>query len=576
MGKKFKTKEEEVLEFARKRQEWKENPVEFLKEVLGMTLPSHQKKLIQECVKRNKITVKSANSIGKSHCIAAIAYWWFFTHVSLDPHISCICLITAPTFAQVKMSIFANIRNFASIAENYIKQRFGEEYCFLPKTFSESSNVCEYWFDEKSFIAGIASGEGASGAGNTLSGRHATYVLAICDEAIAITEGTYSSLKGILNGGKETKLVLLGNTTLPNGASGTFYNSFQDESDFYKMSITAFETPNFVEPNITLEDMLAPEIEPNNWRKKLDKYCGTNYKLAVLNDEVDEWENQVKRKLPLAEIANPISVYSILKDCGFNPDQYEFKTRVLAEFPTSGGRMVIDSQMLDTSFNNYDNPENFEDDGMTVMGCDISAGLGRDFSTIAIRRGNKLIFLEEYQLKAPDLEREMRDKYKEYSCNCCNLERDGVGAIIYEHLLENDDMIINPIISGGAPGYTEPMNSEEEDFNEQMKIQYHRQRDFLWFHLSDLLSPYWHNKHGGKPILLPRNNKLKKQLLSATWKKSSTNKTQVESKEDIRKKLGASTDLADAVIFAFAPVGEVDCFQLYGCDFLTYNNTSWN
>ena len=53
MGKKFKTKEEEVLEFARKRQEWKENPVEFLKEVLGMTLPSHQKKLIQECVKRN-------------------------------------------------------------------------------------------------------------------------------------------------------------------------------------------------------------------------------------------------------------------------------------------------------------------------------------------------------------------------------------------------------------------------------------------------------------------------------------------------------------------------------------------
>lgn len=576
MGKKFKTKEEEVLEFARKRQEWKNNPIDFFKEVLGMQLPHHQKKLLQECYKRNRIAIKSANALGKSHCVAALAFHFFFTRISDDPNDTCVVLITAPTFAQIKDSIFANIKMFADEADKYIKLRFGDDYSFLPKDFSESANICEYRYNSKCFITGIATGEGSNGAGNKFSSRHARSILVVCDESQAVPEGTFSAIEGILSGGEETKYILLGNTTLPNGAGGTYYEAFQDNSNFNQLSITAFDSPNFIEPNITLEDMLAPEIEPNNWRKKLDKYCGTNYKTALLNDEVDEWENQVRKNLPLSVITNPISVYRILEKCGFNPDQYEFKTRVLAEFPTGGGRMVIDSQMLDISFNNYDNPENFEDDGMTVMGCDISAGLGRDFSTIAIRRGNKLIFLEEYQLKAPDLEREIRDKYKEYSCNCCNLERDGVGAIIYEHLLENDDMIINPIISGGAPGYTEPMNSEEEDFNEQMKIQYHRQRDFLWFHLSDLLSPYWHNKHGGKPILLPRNNKLKKQLLSATWKKSSTNKTQVESKEDIRKKLGASTDLADAVIFAFAPVGEVDCFQLYGCDFLTYNNTSWN
>ena len=244
---KIKSKDDEVLEFAKQREFWKSHPIEFLTNVLGIDIPPHQKKLIKECVKRNKISVKSANSIGKSFCISAIAYWWFFTHVSLDPKVNCICLITAPTFSQVKMSIFANLRNFANIAEQYIKKRFGEEYSFLPKSFSESANVCEYWFDEKSFIAGIASGEGAGGAGNTLSGRHGTYVLAICDEAIAISEGTYSSLKGILQSGKETKQILLGNTTLPNGASGTFYNSFQEGSDFYQMSITAFDTPNFTE-----------------------------------------------------------------------------------------------------------------------------------------------------------------------------------------------------------------------------------------------------------------------------------------------------------------------------------------
>lgn len=509
-----------------------------------------------------------------SHCIAALAFHFFFTRVSEDE--SCIVIITAPTFAQIKQSIFANIRKFAEDADKYVKKRFGEEYTFLPKSFSESANVCEYYFNSKCFISGIATGEGNQGAGNSLSGRHADYVMCISDESQAVSEGTFSSFEGILSGGLETKYVLLGNTTLPNGASGTYYDSFQEGSTFHQLSITAFDSPNFTEPDIKLEDMLAPETEPNNWRKKLDRYCGTNYKEAVRNDAVDQWENEVKKKLPLAVITNPISVNQILDRCGRNPEQYEFKTRVLAEFPTGGGKSVIDSKLLDISFMNYDNPECFEDDGITAMGVDISAGLGRDFSTICVRRGNKVVYLEEFQQKAPEFERTIRDIYKSYSCDYCNLERDGLGAIVYEHLIDYDDMIINAIVSGGAPGIPEPMSSEEDDFNNQLKIQYHRQRDYIWFHLAELLSPYWHNKHGGKPILLPRNNKLKKQLLSATWKKSSTNKTQVESKEDIRKKLGTSTDLADAVIFAFADIGEAGLMATYDCNLMTFKNTGWN
>lgn len=510
-----------------------------------------------------------------SHCVAALAFHFFFTRVTNDPNDTTIVLITAPTFAQIKDSIFANIKTFSDIADNYIKNKFGEEYSFLPKDFSESANVCEYRFNAKCFITGIATGEGSGGAGNRFSSRHATHVLVIADESQGVSEGTFSAIEGILSGGEETKYILLGNTTLPNGAGGTYYEAFQENSTFYQLSITAFDSPNFIEPNITLEDMLAPEYEPNNWRKKLDKYCGTNYEKARLNDEVDLWENEVKKKLPLSVITNPISVYRILEGCGFNPKQYNFLTRVMAEFPSGGGSCVIDAKLLDESFNNYDNPECFEDDGIVAMGVDISAGLGRDFSTICIRRGNKVVYLEEFQEKAPVFEKIILDKYKEYGCSYCNLERDGMGAIVYEHLEEHDDIVINQIVSGGGPGIPNPINSEEHDLNEQLKMQFHRQRDYLWFHLNDLLSPYWHNKHGGKPILLPKNNKLKKQLLSATWKKNTTNKTQVESKEDIRKKLGTSTDLADAVIFAFADVGEAGLYASCDCEFVSVKNLSW-
>lgn len=510
-----------------------------------------------------------------SHCIAALAFWFFFTRLSNDPNETTVVLITAPTFSQIKMALFANLRSFVKCANNYVKKRFGEQFTFVDKEFSESSNVCEYWANEKSFIAGVATGEGNEGAGNTLSGRHASNILVIADESQAVTEGTFSSFRGILNGGVESKIILLGNTTLPNGATGTFYEAFQENSDFYQMTLTSFDSPNFTEPGITLDDMLAPEHAPNNWRKKLDKKYGTDYKTAVMNDEVDEWENTVKRRMPLAVITNPISVYAILKECGFNPEQYEFKTRVMAQFPSNGGRCVIDFKALDNSFNNYYNPEYFEDDGITAMGVDISAGLGRDFSTICVRRGNKAIFLEEFQLKAPEFEAKIREIYKEYGCNYCNLERDGVGAIVYEHLLEYDDMIINPIVSGGSPGIQNPLSYEEEENNKAIQQQYNRQRDYLWFHLANLLDPYWHNVHGGKIALLPKNNKLKKQLLSATWKTSSTNKRQVTPKEEIRKKLGGSTDLADAVLFAFADVGEAGTMASCDCDFITFKNSTW-
>lgn len=510
-----------------------------------------------------------------SHCVAALAFHFFFTRVTNDPDETCIVLITAPTFAQIKDSIFANIKVFADEADKYIKNRFGEEYSFLPKDFSESANVCEYRFNSKCFITGIATGEGSGGTGNKFSSRHATRVLVIADESQGVSEGTFSAIEGILSGGEETKYILLGNTTLPNGAGGTYYEAFQEGSTFHQLSITAFDSPNFVEPGITLEDMLAPETEPNNWRKKLDKYCGTNYKEALRNDEVDQWENEVKKKLPLAVITNPISVNQILDRCGRNPEQYEFKTRVLAEFPSGSGRCVIDLKALDTSFNNYYNPECFEDDGVTAMGVDISAGLGKDFSTICIRKGNKVVFLEEFQLKAPAFEAEIKRLYKEYNCDYCVLERDGMGAIVVEHLEEDEDLNIIPILSGGSPGIPEPVSYEEEKLNEFLKQQYNRQRDYLWFHLAELMTTYYCNKHGGKPILLPRNNKLKKQLLSATWKKSSTNKTQVTPKEEIRKILGSSTDLADAVIFAFANVGESAQIANFNFAFTTIRNESW-
>jgi hypothetical protein len=368
-----------------------------------------------------------------------------------------------------------------------------------------------------------------------------------------------------------SKQILLGNPTLPNGPTGEFYNAMQPESNYHRITISAFDTPNFLETGITLEDFLVPESDPTNWRNKLDKYCGTNYKHHLINDEIGLWEEEVISKLPYPNLVNPISAFGVLRDCGMNPNQFDFKTRILASFPDGEGNCVVNQQWLEQSMNNYDVPEKHQS-GTVSMGVDISQGLGRDFSTICVRDGNKVLYLEEYQMSAPELEQEVQDVYKRYACEYCCVERDGVGKPIVDHLMLNENMIIVPINSGGGAGIPEPISYEEEVETKLAKEMYNCKRDELWFNLRNLLNP--HNKESEPPVLLPRNYKLKKHLMCATWVKK--RKIQVSPKDEMRKKIKESPDLADAVLFAFAPVGEIDIMPSLGCDELTFfKNTSW-
>ncbi len=47
---------------------------------------------------------------------------------------------------------------------------------------------------------------------------------------------------------------MIGNTTLPDGLTGPFYRSFQKGSEWLQDSVSCFDTPNFINPNIKKED----------------------------------------------------------------------------------------------------------------------------------------------------------------------------------------------------------------------------------------------------------------------------------------------------------------------------------
>jgi hypothetical protein len=67
-----------------------------------------------------------------------------------------------------------------------------------------------------------------------------------------------------------------------------------------------------------------------------------------------------------------------------------------------------------------------------------------------------------------------------------------------------------------------------------------------YWRLRDLLDPA-----NGHDVALPPDDDMIGDLTAPTWWISSSGKVQIEAKEDLRKRLGRSTDTGDAIVFAF-------------------------
>lgn len=71
-------------------------------------------------------------------------------------------------------------------------------------------------------------------------------------------------------------------------------------------------------------------------------------------------------------------------------------------------------------------------------------------------------------------------------------------------------------------------------------------RSAAWWNLRELLDP-----QNLEPITLPPDDQLLGDLAAPTWREAAGGKIQVESKDDIRKRLGRSTDVGDVAVQAF-------------------------
>ncbi len=177
---------------------------------------------------------------------------------------------------------------------------------------------------------------------------------------------------------------------------------------------------------------------------------------------------------------------------------------------------------------------------MTALGMDVARG-GSAKTVIAPRYGNYIDKLKKYPGKSTPNGKAIASLAQSLLKDEAYIHLDvcGIGASPYDACVE---MGLDAHAANGAAGTSKRDKSGKFGF-------INKRAEWYW-NLREILDP-----ENGENIALPDDPELLADLTAPKWKVTSSAKIQIESKEDIQKRIGRSPDCGDAVVYAF---GDVD------------------
>lgn len=210
-----------------KQESYRNDPVKWAKDVLGIHLWSKQIEIC-ESVKRNKRTVvASCHSSGKSLVSSVLSCWW----VAVHPPGSAIVISTAPTYRQVNAILWEEMRKHHRTAEA------------LGLPLPGSITGSDVWKLANGQMVGMGR-KPKDGDAHAFQGIHRRYVLVIIDEAAGVPEELWTGVEAITTTAN-SRILAIGN---PDDRETTFGNVYEEErydALWNRIRIPAQATPNF-------------------------------------------------------------------------------------------------------------------------------------------------------------------------------------------------------------------------------------------------------------------------------------------------------------------------------------------
>lgn len=439
------------------------DPVWWVREVLGYEPWEKQIEII-ESVRDNRTTaVKSCHAAGKSSIAARTALWFLYSH---KPSI---VLTTAPTDRQVRGILWKEIRSSVQRA----RRRLGGALL-----------TQELKLDEDWFAWGFTAPDYDP---DRFQGFHEIHMLVIADESSGVSDEIFEGIDGVLTS-EQSRLLLIGNPTNP---TGRFARAFKNP-DVNKISISAFDTPNFKAFSITDEDMV-----------------------------MNRWQEKITGELPAPHLITPRWVHERLHD--WTHDSPLYTAKVLAQFPEAGTDTLIPLHWVEAAVNRQ-----LKRTSPAELGVDV-ARYGSDETVIMFRQGSVARIIKTMPMSSTmTVAGEVIKALRETGATSAKVDAVGIGAGTVDRLEEQRQPVME-MQSGAASSDPEVyLNTRAE-----------------W---------YWglRSRFETGDIDIENDAELISQLSNIKYKINSRGQIQIESKEDMKKRGLPSPDKADTLMLTFA------------------------
>lgn len=347
-----------ILQF-RLYEKMRENPLFFNELIFKHFFWSKQKEIIFAIKNNRKVAVYSCHSIGKTFLTAFIFHWFLQTHPNST------VLTVSPSYQHLINTVWREIHKHA---DNAIGRLAGERY-------KDQWVIRSKWFGTATSPQHM----------EKLQGMHNDYVLILVDESSKVEEEIFEAIESLMTQ-KKAKMVLLGN---PIRAEGYYYRT-QFDPTFYKIRVSAFDTPNFTGEEI-----------PEHIKEYLIS---------------EEWVEDAEKK--------------------YGKESNYYRSRVLALFPVSDSEQLFSSTDIEFCMSDNVLKEKKIPESPRIITCDIATEKGDS---------NVFIFWEGYiQKKIFDfggvdtmkVVGYLMNAIKEFSPSYVVVDSTGVGQGVYDRLNE--------------------------------------------------------------------------------------------------------------------------------------------
>ena len=499
------------------RQEaYRQDPVLWAEEVLGVILWSKQKEILRSLANNKRTAVKSCHSIGKTFICAVAACWWASTHD--DSMIQS----TAPTYQQVHAQLWEEIRKAHLRADLRGRVTLGDKW---QVERVHDGRVKEYLV-----------GEGKKPADSNIHGFHGTHrpdgVFAILDEACGVHESIFTGAEAITTS-RVDRTLATGNPDDPNTEFGHIF--LDKVPGWNTITVSAYDTPNFTGEDKQLLEMARRLDADRDLVEKVNK-----------RDNTEHTEPHMAKVLALlAGMPDPEWIEGRKKDWGEESPRY--LSKVLAQFPLTSIDSLFSGSDIETGRNNIIEPT---DQTFRILGVDV-ARYGTDKTVVALNEGGHVSIIGAYNtMDTMEVAATVHKLAIDHKVDQVRVDGIGVGGGVVDRLttlarsIDNRYVVVEMTAGASPPDRTLHRNARAYWYD-SLKYQLRSAQVDL---------PTDRGIEGKPPG--PYAKELLREMTGVKYGYPN-GIMQIESKEDIRRRGDKSPDFVDAVVMATAPINNI-------------------